>query len=348
MPLLAWFAMLSLAEAQGDLASLAELRFLGLLGAACLAAIGALSWAKPITEWTAAGLIAASWCLPPSTLRGSVMTVLLLAGLAVAAWHGRDRAQEDDGLHDDAGYFTAIALAWQLLVRPDLLLVPLIEARTLVSVCILPLLCGLALAKLAGTHGRKTAWLCLLAVAVVAPGFNVTVTLTLIAVAASCEKDGPLYRRVAAWLAVAGASIVAWPISMPLLVAALADRLATWRLVAAAAGALALFCVVIGGAPGVSPIELVALTALVLPCGLLSFFSPTMRARWLLGLLVLLSGAWIGGDPEALAPGLLVLAIGLTANPSFQTLQLRIGLLTAGSVGLASAESPASNILRQT
>ncbi|MEO1083558.1 MAG: hypothetical protein AAFY88_04900, partial [Acidobacteriota bacterium] len=330
VPAGSWLALAALAAAQADLSSGAEIRFLGLMAAGCLAAIAALTPERPHVEWTAAAVVAACWCVAESTLRGGLVCAVLLAATAIAV-----RASRGGAILT----FTASALVWQLLTRPDLLLAPWLEARTLVSIAVLPILCGVALARLSAVHGAPAAWAAGLAAAVVAPGFNVTVTVTLIAAAAGRDLDHPSGRRrlVAAGL-IAGAAVVAWPLGLAVAAASAAGLLTTWRRwwIAAAALGGTTSAVAMMTTPGY-PVSLLVFAALILPTGLFAGIPADGDARRRVGmaLLALAAGAGVVDDPEALAPGLVLLATLLPGR--WVHIQRRFGTWLAAAVGLTAA-----------
>ncbi|MEM8993314.1 MAG: hypothetical protein AAGF23_00855, partial [Acidobacteriota bacterium] len=296
VPVCTWLALAALAAGQADLSSGAEIRFLGLMAAGCLAAIAALTPGRPHAEWTAAAVVAACWCVAESTLRGGLVCAALLVATALAVRARRGGAPLT---------FIAAALAWQLLTRPDLLLAPWLEARTLVSIAVLPVLCGAALSRLAAIHGPPAAWAAGLAAAVVAPGFNVTVTATLIAAAAGRDLDHPSSRRrIAAGALVLGSAVAAWPLAFAVAAAACAGLLTTWRRWWIAAAALVVATSIAASSAG-SPAPQLVLAALVLPAGLFAGISGDgdVRRRAGIALLALAAGAGVVDDPEALAPG---------------------------------------------
>jgi len=179
---------------------------------------------------------------------------------------------------------------------------------------------------------------------VVAPGFNVTVTMTLVAVAAgasfsrdhSPKLDFSSWKQRAPWIIALLASLATWPLSLPVLVAAGASWIDRWKRLASAGAVLAALTAALAVAGGdrasLDWLDTAALALLILPIGLLHY-DLAVGDRRLLGLLLIVAGALIGGgDPEALAPGLLVLAVRLDDRGSVQlssSVALAVGVALA-------------------
>ncbi|MEM9597630.1 MAG: hypothetical protein AAGD06_25410 [Acidobacteriota bacterium] len=206
LPLAAWLAMASLAAARVDPAEAAEAGFLGLLAAGVLAAVAALGrlggegstpWlggAHHVT-WAAAMLaLGCLWLLHHGPQRGAALVLVLGIALFEAArraWTGTASPR----------WTIPVALGWQLLMRGDLLLPPLLDARTLVSLVALPVAAALGVTALADRFGPRRGLTAGAAAMLLAPGLNVTVTLGLLALAAGARLGTaaePRWRRAAA------------------------------------------------------------------------------------------------------------------------------------------------------
>lgn len=346
VPPAALLAIWGLAGLQSDAAAAAESRFLAVLVAAVLAALAALSTRE--LGWTALLATAAAWIAYHGPSRGAVVTLILAAGLAVAAegaWRRRSRRL-------DPGLTVPAAIALQLLLRSDLLLPPLLDARTLVSVLALPAAAGWAVSRLAARFGAARALVAGATAVVLAPGWNVTSTLGLVALGLGtvlAEVERPRWLR---WPA-AGALLLplAWKPSLGA-VTALAG-LALWLgggrrtgdrrtgghrrpaavAVLLAAGAALLFALSPLGGRGSLTLWASGLT--VLPA--LALAPAEGRWRAVHGLLLAFLAAQLGHRPEALAAGLALAALGTPIRGAANRLQVAwTGSLVAGTTLLAA------------
>ncbi len=346
VPPAALLALSGLAGLQSDAAAAAESRFLALLVAGVLAAVAALASAAPRSAWplrelaaTALLATAAGWIAYHGPSRGAVVTLILSAGLALAVARAV-RHPHRHGLGPEVTVPAAIAV--QLLLRSDLLLPPLLEARTLVSVLALPAAAGAAVSLLGLRFGAARALVAGGTAAVLAPGFNVTSTLGLVALGLGTvlvDRQRPRWmRRLAATALVLG---LAW--NPPLGAVATVAGLTMWageggRRSAVAAALLASLAAVLlvvspdGGRPALAlwVSGMTVLPALVL--------APA-DGRWRVvhGLLLALLAAQLGDRPGALAAGLALAALGTPVRGAAAGLQHAwSGTLLAGTTLLAT------------
>lgn len=183
-----------LAASQVDPVGAAESGFLALLAGVALAAVAAMTPQRPWELYGAALLVpAALWLVGYGPHRGAVVTLLLTGALVLAV--GRSSP-----LDLSASTTAAIAVGFQVLLRPDLLLPPLLDLRTIVSVVALPVAAGFSIHILAERFGRYPAMIAGTAVMILAPGFNVTTTLALTSLAACVvlESDESRWIKVVA------------------------------------------------------------------------------------------------------------------------------------------------------
>lgn len=350
VPVAAWAAIRSLLVVQSDPAAQAETRFLAFWVAAVLMALAGLT-ATPARRsgellWTAVLATAVAWIAPPAPLRGALVGLVLVLGLLVAAgrtWldaQGRCTTAGRLG----PGTLVPLALACQLLARVDLLLPPLLDLRTLVSVLVLPAVSGIALSVLALRMEGRRVLLVATTVVVLSPGWNVSTTLCFVALATGSLLASPpeALRQIQAlrrWLRPLGflvlGLIALWnfPVGglaslaglvvfggrkVAAVAVALAALLAFFHHTASGDGTtvhhLGVFMVWLGG---------VALVPAV-------FLAPR-DDRWqvICGLMLALAGAFTGIGPEALAAGLALAASGLPVRGAGATLQCSWSSLVA-------------------
>ena len=183
VPLAALAAMASFAVRETDPSGAAESTYLAVLAAAMLLAVGCLArW--PVIELGLGATLAtaALWSLPPGPSRGAAMVLVLVATLAVAA--GRRLVDLPSKPIFLFQLLIPLALALQFLLRGELLFEPILSFRTLVALLALPVAGAAAVAMLARRHGALLALTAGATAIVLAPGFNVASTLSLIALAA--------------------------------------------------------------------------------------------------------------------------------------------------------------------
>jgi hypothetical protein len=163
----------------------AEGAYLGLLTAAVLGSAAALA-PMPATELGLGAVLvtAAFWALPPGPLRGAGVTLLLAAAWVAAVSRRLATTGSRGGQAGALGFFVPLALGAQFLLRGKLLFLPEMHWRGLAALLVLPVVGGLALAALARRHGLGRALTATAAALVLAPGWTVTSTLALAALAA--------------------------------------------------------------------------------------------------------------------------------------------------------------------
>ncbi|HYN20925.1 MAG TPA: hypothetical protein VE078_08195 [Thermoanaerobaculia bacterium] len=161
-------------------AAAAEGLFLGELAAAVLLIVAALA-PVPALELSVGSVLAvtAIWALPAGSSRGAAVMLLLVATFTIAAVR-RVRRADVPGLPFSLAI--PLALGAQFLLRSELLFEP-VTLRTLIALLLLPAVGGIAtslLARCLGHLALGTAGLVLL----FGPGWNVSTTLGMIALAA--------------------------------------------------------------------------------------------------------------------------------------------------------------------
>ena len=334
LPLAAWAAIRSLVVVQDDPAAQAETRFLALWVGTVLVALAGFTGGRNRREgellWTAVFATAAAWIAPPAPLRGALVGGVLVLGLLTAV--GRTwldaRGRFETAGRMGTGTLVPLALACQLLARSDLLLPPLLDLRTLVSVLMLPTLCGTALSLLARRTDGRRVLLAGAAVLVLSPGWNVSTTLGRVARAVGARLEqkptaGPR-ARAPGFLVLALVAFWNFPVGA-------FSSLAGWILAGgrkAAVPALALAALVVAqqGVPGGRSLAVFMIwlggVALV-PAVVLAPLGE--RSRVAAGLLLALAGAAVGQGsgqgPETLAGGLALAALGLPLRGAGATLQ---------------------------
>ena len=185
----------------------AETRFLALLGAVV---VGTLALgARRATEALAVALFLplTLWVVPAGIGRGAAASALLAAAVAVAAW----RQWPADGETIRWPRWAVLAVAAQVVLRPELLLAAPPSAREWVALAGLPLLATAALCVVAHHRGAVAALTAGTATLLFAPGLNVAATLCLVAFAAafelrassSAEGRAKTVRELVAWIALA-------------------------------------------------------------------------------------------------------------------------------------------------
>ncbi|MEE8523773.1 MAG: hypothetical protein V3T72_07555 [Thermoanaerobaculia bacterium] len=333
VPLAALLSVWGIAALQSDPAAVAESRFLALLTAGVLAAVAAIAAERPgataILGWTALLACGAAWIAYHGPSRGAVVTLILVLGLTAAvgrAWSdGRDRERMAFAFPVPA------AIGCQLVMRSDLLLPPLLDLRTVVSVLILPALSGGALSVLGARFGPRPALLAGGAVVVLAPGWNVTTTVALIAAAAAAWLADPDLARWQKALAVAVLVGSTW-MSPPLGALTVLAGLSLWvrgrmTLLPPAAGLLLVLVSPSGGAWTWSFWNIALdgwLSGLtILPAVILVVLEKNRRALQLAahGLLFTLLLAKVGSGPEAWAGGLVLIALAIPTHGTAAGLQ---------------------------
>ncbi len=324
IPLAAYFALCAYTSTQSDPAGLAESAFLTLLIAGVLAAIAALGAGSnrghrtPELAVTALLATATVWIAYQGPSRGAVVGLILVLALAVsgarALLDARGGLRAGPGL--EPGVTVPLALGLQLLTRGDLLLAKLLEARTLVSLLALPLLAGAALSALAFSLGRRRALLAGGMVVVLAPGWTVTSTLAVTALAAGAMISDPKWPRALRWAAVAALALLPfWNLPKGLLFAVGGVALAWSSIAAASLLPLAVLAVVLSSPQVHAPVEAIRLWAgalALVPAAVLA--EPSRRWQVRLGVILILAAALVAGAPEAMAAGVALAALAVPVS----------------------------------
>ncbi len=359
LPLAAFVALGAYTSTQADPAGRAESAFLTLLVAGVLAAIaatGAGPGRSGTPELAATALLATAtvWIAYQGPSRGAVVSLILVIGLAVSAARalldGDGRLRSSGELGPDVT--VPLALGLQLLMRSDLLLAPLVEARTLVSLLALPLASGWAVALLAARLGRRRALVAGGLAAVLAPGWTVTSTLALAALAAGALFADEKSPRALRWASVAALALLPmWHLPKGLLfaIAAIgvaAPSLTTSSLLLVAVVAVALLSPQVTGT--IEAVRLWAVAILLVPAAVLA--GPNGRWKMRLGALVALAAAMVSKAPEAMAAGVAVAAFAIPARGAAATLQRAwCAILLIGTTVLAAypwvREDPRGDLL---
>lgn len=345
LPLLTYVAIAVLAEVLPDPVAARESQFLALWSALGVAVLTALGW--PVSgrgrqmQWPAATALLAvtvAWVGHHQPYRGATLSLILLLGLCMTlrmAWQrsygGAYEPPQGEGAPAtassripllDAGITVPAALGFQLALRPELLLAANFDLRSVVSLVVLPTVAGLALALLAERHDPRRVALAGATAMILGPGWNVTTTLALAALAAGSAYADPRRAAWFRWIGVASLLALPWWLGGTGLLFALAGF-------ALAASSGAAFLVLISTAaigllmPAARPKAqafMMLLAALsMLPSSLI--VSPRLRWRMRQGGLIALAAAMIGNGPEALACGLALLALSAPVEGAIFELQ---------------------------
>ncbi len=197
VPLAALTAMASFAAREVDPPGAAESAYLAVLAASVLLAVGFLArWPAFELGLGATLATAAVWSLPAGPGRGAAVILVLMASLAVATGRQLLRFQGGSSPHPAVQtrpypkqiplfqILIPLALGLQCLLRGELLFAPSLSFRTLVALIVLPVAGAAAIAMLSRRHGIPFALIAGATAILLAPGFNVAATLSLIALAA--------------------------------------------------------------------------------------------------------------------------------------------------------------------
>lgn len=317
IPLTAFLAVRAFAVSQADPAGAVESAFLGLLIGGVVAAIAALGSYRELAG-TALLALTSIWITDYGPSRSALVSMVLAVGLALAA--GRRWQQSRGSL--PIALTVPTALAFQLLVRCDLLLPPLLDLRTLVSLLLLPTAAALAISLLAARHGARRGLFAAFAVAILAPGWNVTTTLALVSLAAGSflgERTARPWHRALAGAVLVAAAGIKFPVGALFALGGLALALpGAWSWGALPAALLAAFFLTAGrGWP--ATLELGISGLLVVPALILAPAGDRRPA--LVGLGIALAGARLGAGPDVLAGGLALAALALPERGAAATLQ---------------------------
>ena len=176
--LAAGLAMFTYAAGLVDPSAAAESHFLAVWATVTLLAIAGLATDLELGI-TAVLVTLVVWVVPVGPPRGAAVGLLLTMGMIAALARRLDRER------DDLTWQTAVAgaLGLQALCRADRLLQVELEPRIFVSMVVLPVAAAAALMVLKRHHHSRSVFLAAIAAIVLVPGFSVTVTLSLVAVA---------------------------------------------------------------------------------------------------------------------------------------------------------------------
>ena len=330
-----YLALALFSTAEADPVGAAESRYLALLVGVVLAAIAFLAPSGFFElGWTAVLATTAMWAVGYGPHRGALVTVLLTLGLALAAL----RAGRDGSLITSPGRSAALALGLQALLRGDLLLPPLTDARTLVSLLVLPVASGVAASLLARRFDLRRVGVAAGAVVVLSPGWNVTVTLALVSLAAGSLLAE---RRLAVPFRAACAAVLAVP---PLWDPALGSLFTLGALTFVTGQGRVSWLISTAGITvlvfqpptrfGTELLEFWAVVFILVP----SLVAAPRQGRHLVlrGAFLSLVAAMLGAGPEGLAGGLALAALGI--EPKGATAQFQrgwSGLLVLGTAWFA-------------
>ncbi len=331
IPLAAWLAVAAYTGSQLDPAGRAEGSLLGVLIASIVAAIAAIGSRTPGSrtspELAATALLATAvvWIAYQGPSRGAVVSLILGLGLGVstvrALFDNRGRWRVEDRL--DPGISVPLAFGYQCLMRCDLLLPPLLEARTLVSLLVLPMLAGGSISVLASRFGTRRAVLAGGLVVVLAPGWTLTSTFALTALAAGTLVTDGAKPSALRWIAIAGLVLLPlWnlPKGLLLLLAALAvtgQAFAPMPLLTVAAALVAIMSPQLQS-PMVA-LRTWAGAVLLVPAAIMAPAAGRWQMR--LGAILALAAALVSSYSEAMAAGVALAALGTPIRGAVATLQ---------------------------
>ncbi len=342
VPLAAYAALRSYASTQSDPAGSAEAAFLALLVTGMLTMIAALGTGRDgeeplrVDELAVTALLATAtvWIAYQGPSRGAVVSLILVVGLAMRAARvlldRQGRLRSDRAL--DPGVTVPLALGLQLLMRGDLLLAPPLEPRTLVSLLALPLVAGVATSLLAGSLGRRRALLACGLTVVLAPGWTMTSTLAVAALAAGAMIADAKRPRILRWAAVAALAVLPfWSFPAGLLFVAGALALAAPSTLTASLLPIAVLVVVFvapkGGvgniftrAPGaIEALRTWVGAVLLVPGAIIAENKRRWQVR--LGVILILAAALVSPAPEATAAGVALAALAVPVGGAVASLQ---------------------------
>ncbi len=350
LPLAAYLALSSYTATQSDPVGSAEGAFLTLLIAGVLAAIAALGIGRrgigrrqgsPELALTALLATATVWLAYQGPSRGAVVSLILVIGLAVSAARELldERGRLRSGNELAPGITVPLALGLQLLMRGDLLLAPLLEVRTTVSLVVLPTLAGIATSVLASGVGRHKAILAGGLVAVLAPGWTMTSTLALAALAAGVLFDDRTRPKVVRWAAVVMLALLPfWSLPEGLLFAVGAMAVTAPSLATASIMLVGVIAVVLLTGQAYHPVLAVRAwvgAVLLVPGAALAAGAGRWQLR--LGAILALAAAIVSKAPEAMAVGVAVTALAIPEEGAVATLQRGwCGAMVIGTTLLAA------------
>lgn len=338
IPLATGAALYTYGSAQIERAAAVETLYLALVACAVLVPIAALA-IRPALELSVSAVLVtlAVWVLPAGPVRGAAVILLLVLALATAVARSlilRERTIE-------LSFAIPAAVGLQLLARSDQLLALQLDPKTLIGLVGLPIAVGIAIVILAREHSPGLVLVAAATAAILPPGWSVTVTLSLLALAAGSlarRASGPVWIRWGSVAVVAGVAYTWQPSLAALLALAVAAYMGarSWRVVL-------LVSVLALGTTLVFPearswgdvLAGSALVLLLLPA--LTGVDRERRSSLVAGLVLSVIALRVVSGPDALAAPLLLIALALAAEGTTARLQrLWTALLLGGSVLLAA------------
>jgi hypothetical protein len=176
--LAAGLAMVSYGVSLVDLSAAAETLYFAVWATAVLVAIAGL--ASDFEVGIAAVLSTLIvWAVPTGPTRGAALGLVLVLALFLTL--ARRLALESESLTWQTAVAGAIGL--QALCRADRFLQIGLDPRTLISLVVLPVIVAIALIFLQRNHPARSVVLAAMVVALLVPGFSVTATLAIVALA---------------------------------------------------------------------------------------------------------------------------------------------------------------------
>jgi hypothetical protein len=162
----------------------AETLYLSLLAGGVLLAVAALA-PRPAWEISAGGVLTALllWVLPAGPTRGAALALLLTGLLAIASCRRLRAIRAMTGpLAATAAVAAALAVGLQLLLRSDRLLA--LDPRALIVLFAMPVAAAAALVLVGHRHGTGRALVAAATVLALSPGWGISSTLAVVALAA--------------------------------------------------------------------------------------------------------------------------------------------------------------------
>jgi len=321
--LAAGIAMLTYAGALTDPTASAETHFLALWSTAVLIALAGLALPPAFDLAGAAALVTlVVWAVPFGPVRGATVGVLLTVALAAVTL----RYFEKSGGSLTWGWAIPTAMALQYLCRAERFLGIELDSPTLISLVMLPLIVSAVFMALQRREGTLPALLVAATVALLVPGWSVSVTLSLLALLVGVLfRDRLIPRWVAAILAILVILAAdSWHPSLGwlLLLVILAKAIpASWLSGIGAIVATALLCIFLPAAREWSEVaRMMALGPILLPALVLP--SDTRRTNSIQAFVLAILALRTIGGPAALAAPLALGALSLRSKAVAAHLQL--------------------------
>ena len=321
--LAAGLAMLTYAGALTDPTAGAETQYLAIWSTAVLIALAGLALPPALDLAGAAALVTlVVWAVPFGPVRGATVGVLLTVALATVTL----RYLEKTGGNLTWGWAIPTAMALQYLCRAERFLGVELDSPTLISLVMLPLTVSAVFMALQRREGTLPALLAAATVALLVPGWSVSVTLSLLALLVGVLFRDRLTPR---WVAVVLAILVvlaadSWHPSLGwlLLLVILAKAVpAGWLSGLGAIVATTLLCIFLPAVREWSEVvQLMALGPILLPALVLP--SDTRRANSIQAFVLAILALRTVGGPAPLAAPLALGALSLRSKAVAAHLQL--------------------------